>query len=233
MAKHGRRRKRQCAYCGEHREISRDHVIPRSLFPRPLPKIMVTVPACDDCNSKKARHDDFLRDLLTSDIAGSESPIAQQIFQEKVLSSNRQGKSLVARIAIDDAKETPIVTKSGLYLGDCHVAHFDLDRAIEMFSFMVRGLYFRFRHVVLPKDCKFEVRRLGGEDARKCWEGFEEIQYNGPYTLGDGVFWCVYNYAARNDAITFWMLAFYDRVFYRVVTTPADFNWGSHTESAA
>lgn len=221
MGKQGRRKKGRCAYCGEHGEITRDHVIPRSLFLRPLPDDMVTVPACGDCNSRKARHDDFLRDLLTSDIQGAESPIAQRIFQEKVLSSNRQGKSLVARIALEEARATPIITKSGLYLGQCYVAQFDLGRAVEMFSFIVRGLYYRLRRIILPNDCRFEVGRLGGDDAKRMWELFEEYGYNGPYGLGDGVFWCAYQYAARDDPITFWILVFYERVFYRVVTTPA------------
>ena len=225
MAKHGRRRKRKCAYCGELREITRDHVIPRSLFLRPLPDEMVTVPACDACNSKKARHDDFLRDLLTIDFEGCESPIAQRVFQEKVLSSHRQGKSLLSRIALNEAKETPIVSKSGLYLGECHVAHFDLGRANEMFSFIVRGLYFRLREVVLPLDCKFEIRRLDGEGAKKWWESFKDKQFNGPYILGDGVFQCAYQYAAEDESVTSWMLVFYDRVFYDVVTSPAGFEW--------
>ncbi|HMO93520.1 MAG TPA: hypothetical protein PKD64_15145 [Pirellulaceae bacterium] len=197
-----------------------------------MPNVMVTVPACDDCNAKKSLHDDFLRDLLTSDAAGGESPIAQQIFQQKVLSSHQQGKSLLARIVVDEAKETPIFTKSGLYLGDCYVAHFDLDRSIEMFSFIVRGLYYRLRQIVLPQDCKCDVRRLGDEDAKQWWEFFEEYKYNGPYALGDKVFWCVYNYAARDDSITFWMLVFYDRVIYRVLTAPAGFDWDPNTDSA-
>lgn len=101
-----------------------------------------------------------------------------------------------------------------------------------MFSFIVRGLYFRLRKVILPVDCKVEVRRLGGEDARAWWEFFEENQYNGPYSLGDGVFWCAYNYATANEAITFWMLSFYERVFYRIVTTPVDFKWEADNADA-
>lgn len=223
MAKQGRPRKGQCAYCGEHGHVTRDHVVPRCLFPRPLPAEMVTVPACGGCNSRKARHDDFLRDLLTSDLAGGESPIAQKIFQEKVLSSNRKGKSLLARIALEEARETPIITKAGLYLGECYVVTFDLDRTIEMFTFIVRGLYYRLREIILPADCKIDVRRLLGKDVETWWGSFEEHGFNGPYAIGKGVFWCAYQYAARDDAISCWMLAFYDRVFYRVVTTPADF----------
>jgi hypothetical protein len=196
-------------------------VIPRCLFLRPLPVEMITVAACVDCNSRKARHDDFLRDLLTSDIAGSESPIAQKIFQEKVLSSNRQGKSLLARIALDSSKEIPIISESGVNLGECYVGSFDFDRATEMFEFIVRGLYFRLRNVVLPKECKFEVRRLGIDDAKQCREA---IPYKGPYGIGEGVFWCLYNYASKDEAITFWMFGFYERVFYRVMTTRVEMN---------
>jgi len=223
VAKHRKRRRGLCAYCGQMCEVTRDHVIPKCLFTMPLPKVMVTVPACDACHGKKSRHEDFLRDLLTMDIVGSESPVAQRLFHEKVLSSHRQGKSLVCRIAMAQARQTPIVTPAGVYVDECYVAHLDLDRVIEMFSFIVRGLYFRLRKVVLSPDCKFDVRRLGVEDAMKCWGGFEEYGYNGPYILGGGVFWCVCQYAASDDGITNWMLVFYERVYYGVVTTPPGF----------
>lgn len=70
MARQGRRHVKQCAYCGHRKPSTRDHVVPRCLFPRPLPVKIITVPACDECNGRKSRHDDFLRDLLVTYIAG-------------------------------------------------------------------------------------------------------------------------------------------------------------------
>src|SRR4051812_32449628 len=123
-----RRRTGICAYCGESGNITRDHVIPRCLFPRPLPQDMLTVPACDSCNGRKSRHDDFLRDILVTDIAATESPVAQELFRVKVLSSHQQGKSLASRIALTDSKPIPFLTREG----ECDVAfasNFDTDRA--------------------------------------------------------------------------------------------------------
>ncbi len=98
-----------------------------------------------------------------------------------------------------------------------------------MFVFIVRGLYYRSREVVLPTDCKFDVRRLLGKDVETWWSFFEEHGYNGPYAIGEGVFRCAFQYAEKDDAITFWMLSFYNRVFYLVVTTPVE----KHAEDAA
>lgn len=220
MANQGKRKKGKCGYCGEICLLTRDHVIPKSLFLRPLPADIVTVPACDDCNSRKSKHDDFLRDLLTSDIAGSESPIAHQIFLEKVLSSNRQGKSLVARIAIQSARRIPIKTPSGLIVGDGYVARIDHARTIEMFEFIVRGLYFRLRNHVLPKDYEFQALRQPPIQMKSLLVHFEKVGINGPYSIGKGVFSCWYNYAAQDEATTIWLLSFYERVFYSVVTSP-------------
>lgn len=70
-----------CAYCGDVRNLTRDHVIPRCLFPRPLPAAMLTVPACRSCNQRKAKHDDFLRDVLVTDIAAEDNAAAQAVFE--------------------------------------------------------------------------------------------------------------------------------------------------------
>jgi hypothetical protein len=79
-------------------------------------------------------------------------------------------------------------TKSGLILGEYYVAKFDLGRAIEMFSFIVRGLHYKLRNTALPKNCRFEVRRLGADDFAKIHDQFFSVGCNGPYTLGADVF---------------------------------------------
>src|SRR5437764_13421807 len=46
-AKHG-----ECAYCGEWREITRDHIVSRSLFSKPRPGHLITVAWCYPCNKE-------------------------------------------------------------------------------------------------------------------------------------------------------------------------------------
>lgn len=232
MARAKRRRKKICAYCGELKPSTQDHVIQRCLFLKPLPAFMATVPACDECNSRKALHDDFLCDVLTSDASGIEHPVAKEIFESKVLSSHRQNKSLVARIMLNEGRAVPATTKSGIVFDEYYVAKFDFDRAIEMFSFIVRGLYYRLRRITLPTSCQFDVRRLGADDFTQVHDQFYSNGCNGPYTLGNDVFWCVYQYAASNDAITLWLLVFYGRIAYSVITTPADYKWPNQSASS-
>jgi hypothetical protein len=188
---------------------------------------MITVPACDECNGRKSRHDDFLRDLLVTDFAGSQSPIAQRIFTEKTLRSHQQGKSLFGRIAMSESMfELPI--RDGA--GDEDIAAFgtfDLERANEMFSFIVRGLYFASRSVVLPPDFLIRVRRLLKDDVAKWVTFFKDEGVFGSHRVGEGVFSCVFNFGATNEAITFWLLEFYERMHYSVITLPSGFNASS------
>ncbi len=54
-----------CIYCGEP-ATTKDHVIPRSYFPKPTPSNLMTVPACKQCNKSKQHDEDYLRTILTS-----------------------------------------------------------------------------------------------------------------------------------------------------------------------
>ena len=159
MKKRGKRKIRECVYCSEMKEISREHVIPLCLFKPPYPPNLITVPGCDECNNAKSLNDDFLRDMLTCDIVGSQSPVAQVIFHEKVLSSQRQNSSVIARTVTSNARLEPFYTKQGIYLGHHPSFPIDGDRIKEIFSTLVRGLYYDARKKHFPDGYVFEVFR--------------------------------------------------------------------------
>ena len=183
---------------------------------------MITVPACDECNGLKSRHDDFLRDMLVSDYQGSQNPIAQRIFQDKTIRSHQQGKSLFGRITSEKMTHVPIFDEHG-NPDSAVVGTFDLDRANEMISLMVRGLYFSFRSVIYPADCNFRIGRLLAKDDLDAWVGLFNDTGANVHSIGSNVFTCAYNYGASNELVTFWLLEFYDRVQYSVLTTPVGF----------
>src|SRR5438309_2111083 len=93
--KKGERRTGECVYCGKIMETTRDHVIPRCLFPPPLPENMITVQTCDPCNRAKSLDDGMLRDMLSTDIAARNSPVAAHLIDNKVISSVKQDKSFI------------------------------------------------------------------------------------------------------------------------------------------
>ena len=187
-----------------------------------MPLDMITVPACDECNGMKSRHDDFLRDLLVTDFQGSKNPIAQRIFHDKTIRSHRKGKSLFGRITSDDMVHVPVFDEHG-NRDSAVVGSFDPDRANEMISMMVRGLYYSFRSLIFPADCKFRIGRLVAKEDLDAWIDLFDKNGANVHRIGENVFSCAHNYGARDEFVTLWLLEFYDRVQYSVMTTPAAF----------
>ncbi|HWN10232.1 MAG TPA: hypothetical protein VNO50_13360 [Pyrinomonadaceae bacterium] len=215
MKKRGKRKIRECAYCGEMKEVSRDHVIPECLFKRPYPANLITVPACDKCNNAKSLNDDFLRDMLICDIFGSQSPVAQDIFHEKVLSSVRQDSSVIARDATLNARVEPFYTKQGVYLGHETSFPIDSERVKVIFTALVRGLYYDARRQRFPDNYVIEVLRYYPWDFEEVWQVFFQLHPNGPRTLGN-VFGCAFVSAQEEPFSTYWLFWFYERVLISV-----------------
>lgn len=214
-----RRRYKHCAYCGELRPSTRDHVIPKCLFERPLPVKMLTVPACDDCNGRKARHDDFLRDLLTTDIAASESPVALRIFNGKVIRSSQQGKSLFAKITDRPMLHVPVELENGQRVWAAY-GTFGEERAAEMFSFLIRGLFYCVSQSVLPVDTEIRVRRLFHSGVEDMVNFFNEHSARELINVGPDIFSCAYTCATSTPTASIWFLEFYGRAHFYAFTNP-------------
>lgn len=53
----------QCAYCGRP-ATTRDHVPPKCLLEKPLPKTSITVPSCRACNEGFAKDEEYFATVL-------------------------------------------------------------------------------------------------------------------------------------------------------------------------
>jgi hypothetical protein len=214
----------QCVYCGETKLLTKDHVIPKCLFPAPLPSIMVTVPVCDECNNEKSKHDDYLRDMLVVDAESAESSEAQTLVSGKVTRSASKNLSAVIRAAKEKGKFEAVHSPGGIYLGHGYTFPLEGERVNHIFSLMVRGLYYKLTGLYLPQDCKFDVRRLTSPEFSEYWEMLKKIGYNGPYRLGNDVFTCIFIYAAEEPAVSQWWLWFYNSICVFVTTAPANYD---------
>jgi hypothetical protein len=72
------------------------------------------VPACLECNQAKARNDEYLRDMITMDIYGNQSPIAQEIFNDKVVRSSHSNRSVMAKEFLAGVSVEPFYTNGGI-----------------------------------------------------------------------------------------------------------------------
>ncbi|MEW6131274.1 MAG: hypothetical protein AB1757_29865 [Acidobacteriota bacterium] len=215
MARKRSRKIAECAYCGEIKEITRDHVIPVCLFKLPYPKNLITVPACHECNHAKSKNDDYLRDLITTDIYGNQSPIAREIFENKVVRSSQNNRSLMAREFLSKVRIEPFHTKGGIYLGDFPSAPVDPEKIKTIFATIVRGLFYDHRRQRIPDNYVFEVLRYHPWDFKDVWESLGQMHPNGPRVL-EGVFGCKYISATEDPPTTLWLLWFYGTFFISV-----------------
>ena len=206
----------ECAYCGMVKQVTKDHVVPRCLFTQPYPKNLITVPACLGCNQEKALNDEYLRDLVTTDIYGNQSPIAKEIFNDKVVRSSRSNRSLMAREFLSGARFEPFYTKGGVYLGDFPSATVDPQRITTIFATMAQGLYYDHRRHRIPSNYIFEVLRYHPWDFKGVYESLNsQLHLNGPRILGD-VFGCAYVSAQEDPPTTLWLMWFYGMFFISV-----------------
>lgn len=211
----GKRRIRECAYCGELREITDDHVIPECLFEHPYPPNLITVPACDDCNGAKSPCDTFLRDWLTIDYYGSQSPDAQRKFQDKTLRAVQKGHSKLAKQFIREAQVRSVVTKSGRDLGNLAVLSLQDEQVEIVMAPIVRGLYYHENKVRMPDDLSFDFYRYRPEEFKTVWALFQKFDAPPLRKLGD-----VFGYTSiqlkEPEFATYWLLVFYGRAIFTV-----------------
>jgi hypothetical protein len=221
MVKKGKIKIKICVYCSQLKEVSKDHVVPKCLFTQPYPPNLISVPACDDCNREKSLNDDYLRDFLVTDNYVNQSPVAQQIFHQKMLSSQRQGSSVIAREAVSKARLEPLYTKGGIYMGDFHTVVVDAKRIETIFKTLVKGLYYNSQKKLFPDGYVFELRRHFPWDFQSVWAAMSKLTPR-IRTLGN-VFGCAFQKAEEDAFTTLWLFWFYERIAFSVSATHPQF----------
>lgn len=120
------------------RETSREHAPPLCLFPemsdigRDMRRNLITVPSCDDHNSKKSADDEFLRAIILF-VAVSSNEIARHQFLGKFLRGARRNHQAYADFFAEDG-----AIESGS-LRALKIERTRFDRCIDH---LVRALFF-------------------------------------------------------------------------------------------
>ena len=57
-------KRKLCVYCRSPKDLTRDHIPPRSFFPAPRPANLITVPCCRECHVEFTKNDAYLRNYL-------------------------------------------------------------------------------------------------------------------------------------------------------------------------
>lgn len=187
-----------CAYCGQDNAKTRDHIPPKSLFDRPLPTDLITVPACEECNNGDSVSDDFFqfhRKLQVPD-STEDSSIGQSI--SKTLDKNKRLEMELQK----SAKTMVILHEHGeneeiMLVPDNSDAH---DKVVDRIT---RGLYYHFTKQVLSKNSFVKVRWHREKPKIPIdWNCLQKIN------IGNGQFVCYYCIDPNGSEISLWIFHF-------------------------
>ena len=54
-----------CIYCLKKIADTKNHIPPQSIFDKPLPKNLISVPSCFECNNSASTDDEYFRIVIT------------------------------------------------------------------------------------------------------------------------------------------------------------------------
>lgn len=145
-----------CYNCGASEASTRDHVIPKSLIPKPWPANLPTVPACESCNRAFSKDEEYVRDRLAA-VVGDPNYQGSDLWDvawRSLQDPKAHGKKIgffkdIRKLA------KPVLMREGS--SDLAVA-IQKERAHPVIEKMVRGIYYyRFKERLDRVDFWIEI----------------------------------------------------------------------------
>ena len=208
--------KKMCAYCDINLANTVDHVPPRNIFPSPRPNNLITVPACDVCNNKYAKDEEYFMASMMFTYAG-DSDAGKLLWKQKLkrmYSKNRGIRSKMARTL----KRKSLHTPAGLYLGKHFVQTPDFYRWDRVVEKIVRGLYYFEYGSSLLHDTSVETIYISTDERYKSIVDKNINMLNIGKRGWPGVFRYKCNEVVGNARDSMWGLLFYEKFIFWAVT---------------
>ncbi len=149
------KKKEKCFLCGSTEELTRDHIPPKCMFPRPLPDNLITVPCCRRCNESFKLDDEAFMIFMSSHHAISDGGL--WIWKNKAVDSFRRSSKLAANV-LKSIVNLPV--QENQVLSTRPVITFDKNRVQRVLIRITKGLLFHFYPDTPIQGLHFEVDPL-------------------------------------------------------------------------
>jgi len=131
-----------CPYCGTIvKELTRDHIVSRSLFVQPYPDNLPTVRVCYPCNQEKGLNEDYLRDFLILNREAEGSTTARILVETtltRAIQSEEHGNtSKIAHAMAFQSQHVFLANPSGLIWGEAYKVPIEKERIKAVLTAMV------------------------------------------------------------------------------------------------
>ncbi len=203
--------KKDCTYCDIGQGNTKDHVIPRSLFKPPRPK-MVTVPCCVKCNEEFKSDEDVFTSWIMFGPAGA-STEGQSLWKAKRHRTFDKDIGLRQEIA-RSLKYVNFETEGGIYIKSGFIIEPDSKRIKNVIRKIIRGLFWEEYRERVPKDIEISrplVSDINDPDVVRAFDIYT-TSTNGRASTAFSEETCKY-FVVRADRETFeslWIMVFYN-----------------------
>lgn len=206
----------QCVYCGQVAEQHDDHVPPKSLFPKPKPSNLITVPCCRGCNKSFEKDDEYFKTSVALCLDADGNAQVQQIIDGSVRALSRKERDAYRALYLSDARRVMVEGTSDLYLPSLAIT-LSADRFQRFGRRLVRGLYYAEAGQRLPSNCQVQTCL---NDVNFAVDLMNFLLSQPAKIIDANVF--AYRFAFDSDEPLFsaWILAFYGRLFIAGTTVP-------------
>jgi hypothetical protein len=198
----------ECAYCGDYRDLTKDHVPPRSLFGKPRPAL-ITVPCCNRCNKGFQQDDEYFLLMI-------KAGIDKKRFPNELADSIRAINSL----ARPESRGLAMSFLQHYERGQAR-HHVDLKRIEKVLHRIVRGLFYHHINVRLLESVPFQFVSISDSPSKAA--AFSSVIAgldSRPTTIGNGVFRYAFEQELPFTLSMAWLFTFYDHRKFLCLTTP-------------
>ncbi len=213
-----KKKEKRCVYCHSSEDVSRDHIPPRSLFPKPRPSNLITVPCCRNCHEKLTEKDEYFRNFLIFSPQCRGHVAARQLQKSglRSLQDPNAGELSNPLFNFRNRRWPGNLLSSLPFDYGASVAPDD-ERIEAVIERIIVGLFWKETDKYLPLDYSVDV--VGSYDSTYMeWQVQQSVRRlqneEAPADIGEGVFQYWWSWAEptqpgethRSD----WMLQFYE-----------------------
>lgn len=194
-----------CVICGVNEATTSDHLPPKSIFPKPRPENLITVPSCADCNNNASSLDEAFRLYLALHVGDLDDETTAAYFHE-ALRTYKHNKKLQHEI-LGSAQPMDFITPGGVYLGQGMKLLWNSKAHDAVIERIVRGLYFHHFGEILPSDTHVSPKWFNRPDEKflQTMSGLKKE------VVGNNQFVYLYGRFEEHPSASVWCFEFYGR----------------------
>ncbi len=218
-----------CCLCGVRIVETSEHVFPRCLFNKPLPKNLLTVPACYECNNALSKDEELFRVMIASGMA-YETRAGNQIWDERIRPDLKGKRKGLKRYISSLVKQIRIVNNLGDTLGYVSVLKVNRDSVNRVLTKIAKGLYYIDTGKILPNNVNILFDNYEENKGILAPPLDEAIKNSKKTALGNGEVTYWRNVIKDNPEESLTWLRFYEDKVFLICTTRQDIQLKKPTE---